>query len=170
MSRAVLSLGSNLGDREAHLRAAVVALGPAVRSVSHLYRTPPWGPVAQPDYLNLVLIAQDEDVDPAGWLARCRGLETAAGRERLVRWGPRTLDADVVTVRVGDTDVVDDDPELTLPHPRAAERAFVLLPWAEIDPTAQLPGHGPVVDLLADLDTADLERLGSVRLRSADGG
>lgn len=162
MSRAVLSLGSNLGDREAHLRAAVTALGPAVRAVSHLYRTPPWGPVPQPDYLNLALIAEDDSLGPSGWLARCRELESAAGRERSVRWGPRTLDADVVTVRVGDTDIEDDDPDLTLPHPRAAERAFVLLPWAEIEPDARLPGHGPVAALLAEIDTGDIERLGSV--------
>lgn len=162
MSRAVLSLGSNLGDREAHLRTAVTALGLAVRAVSHLYRTPPWGPVPQPDYLNLALIAEDGALGPSGWLARCRELEAAAGRERAVRWGPRTLDADVITVRVGGTDVVDDDPELTLPHPRAAERGFVLVPWAEIEPSAQLPGHGPVAALLAGLDTGDIERLGAV--------
>ncbi|GAA2005692.1 2-amino-4-hydroxy-6-hydroxymethyldihydropteridine diphosphokinase [Nakamurella flavida] len=162
MSRAVLSLGSNLGDRAAHLRTAVAALGPAVLAVSHLYRTPPWGPVPQPDYLNLALVARDDDLGPAGWLARCRELEAAAGRDRSVRWGPRTLDADVVTVRMGDLDVVDDDPELTLPHPRAAARAFVLVPWAEIDPDAELPGHGPVAALLAGLDTSDVERIGSV--------
>ena len=87
-----------------------------------------------------------------GWLARAHELEEAAGRTREVRWGPRTLDVDVVMVTEDDgTPVVSDDPGLTLPHPRAHERAFVLLPWATLDPGAELPGRGRVADLLAAL-------------------
>jgi 2-amino-4-hydroxy-6-hydroxymethyldihydropteridine diphosphokinase len=152
MSRAVLSLGANLGDRAATLREAVVALeddGLVARST--LYETPPWGPVPQPPYLNAVVVV-DGPRDPAGWLARAHELEQAAGRTRDVRWGPRTLDVDVITVTDDDgTPVLSDDPALTLPHPRAHERAFVLVPWASLDATAELPGHGRVADLLAAL-------------------
>ena len=93
-------------------------------------------------------------------------LEQAAGRDRspsAVRWGPRTLDADVVTVEVHRSPIRSSDPELILPHPRAAERAFVLLPWAEIDPTAEIPGVGAVADLLEQLDTSGIRRVGHVR-------
>lgn len=158
MSRAVLSLGSNLGDRSAHLSTAVHTLGRTVRAVSSVYRTPPWGPVPQDDYYNLVVLVDDDHTDAGGWLDRCHELERAAGRIRDVRWGPRTLDADVITV----DEVVSDDPNLTLPHPRAHERAFVLVPWAEIDPTAEIHGHGDIEDLLADLPDAD--RAGIVRV------
>ena len=79
-----------------------------------------------------------------------------------MRWGPRTLDADVITVDVHGHPVISDDPKLILPHPRAAERAFVLLPWAEIDPTAELPGAGPIADLLDGLDTTGIPRVGHV--------
>ncbi len=163
MSRAVLSLGSNVGDRRAHLEKAVASLGKSVRAVSRIYRTPPWGPVQQDDFYNIAVIVEDATVDANGWLARCQELEQAAGRERLVHWGPRTLDADVVTVEVHRKPVVSDDPVLTLPHPRAAERAFVLVPWAEIDPTADLPGVGPIADLIAAMDLSGISRVGHVR-------
>lgn len=158
MSRAVLSLGANLGDRAAVLRAAITALQDdgvlVARSV--LYETPPWGPVEQPPYLNAVVVVRG-DRDAAGWLARAHELEQAAGRTRDVRWGPRTLDVDVVTVTGDDgRPVTSDDPTLTLPHPRAHERAFVLVPWAVLDPTAELPGRGRVVDLLAGLPPEDV--------------
>ena len=81
---------------------------------------------------------------------------------RAVRWGPRTLDADVITVELHGRQVLSDDPELTLPHPRAAERAFVLVPWAEVDPTAELPGAGPIADLLEGLETNGITRVGHV--------
>jgi len=158
MSRAVLSLGSNLGDRLGHLSDAVAALDSLVTAVSSVYRTPPWGPVVQDDYYNLTLIAEAQELDAYGWLDRCRALEQAAGRVRDIRWGPRTLDADVITV----DDVVSDDPDLVLPHPRAHERGFVLLPWAEIEPTAELPGFGSIVVLLAGLDSSGIERVGHV--------
>ncbi|MTD14535.1 2-amino-4-hydroxy-6-hydroxymethyldihydropteridine diphosphokinase [Nakamurella sp. YIM 132087] len=161
MSTAVLSLGSNLGDSAARLSEAVRTLGRRVRAVSSVYRTPPWGPVPQDDFLNIVVIADDESLDAGGWLALCHRLEDAAGRTREVRWGPRTLDADVVVV---DEDVFDDE-DLVLPHPRAHERAFVLVPWAEIDPTAELPGHGPIAGLLErmpDAELAGIRRVGHV--------
>ena len=157
MTRVVLSLGANLGDRAATLRGALVELaaeGLVARST--LYETPPWGPVEQPPYLNAVAIVAGER-DAAGWLARAHELEDAAGRLRDVRFGPRTLDVDLVTVTEDDgTPVRSDTAELTLPHPRAHERAFVLVPWLSLDPRAVLPGHGPVADLLAALPAEDV--------------
>ena len=142
MSRAVLSIGSNLDDRLAHLRSVVAALGPV--AVSPVYETAPWGGIEQDDYLNAIVVVDDPGTDAYGWLARARELERAADRIREVRWGPRTLDVDVIDVD-GSSNA---DPELTLPHPRAHERAFVLVPWADVDPDAVLPGHGRVADLL----------------------
>jgi 2-amino-4-hydroxy-6-hydroxymethyldihydropteridine diphosphokinase len=157
MSRAVLSLGANVGDRAGVLRAAMVALkddGLVARST--LYETPPWGPVEQPPYLNAIAIVRGPR-DAAGWLSRAHELEQAAGRTRDVRWGPRTLDVDVVTVTGNDgAPVLSDDPQLTLPHPRAHERAFVLVPWLALDPTAVLPGRGRVADLVAALPPEDV--------------
>ncbi|TYP84789.1 2-amino-4-hydroxy-6-hydroxymethyldihydropteridine diphosphokinase [Blastococcus xanthinilyticus] len=157
MTRAVLSLGANLGDRAGALREALTALtGHGLSARSTLYETPPWGPVEQPPYLNAVAFVRG-DRDAAGWLALAHELEQAAGRTREERWGPRTLDVDVVTVTGDDgAPVLSDDPALTLPHPRAHERAFVLVPWLTLDPTAVLPGHGPVADLVAALDPADV--------------
>src|SRR3954471_3855780 len=151
MSKAVLSIGSNVGDRLATLRAAVEAFAPWLVAVSPVYETPPWGPVPQDDYYNAVLIADDPAADPRDWLARAQAAEQAAGRTRDVRWGPRTLDVDVVDV----AGVRSDDPELTLPHPRAAERAFVLVPWLAADPDAELAG-GAVSALVAALPADEL--------------
>lgn len=148
---AVLSLGSNLGDRLAALQSAVDAMRPWLRAVSPVYETPPWGPVPQADYLNAVVVVADESAGPREWLTRAQAAENAAGRTRGIRWGPRTLDVDVVAV----DDVVSDDPELTLPHPRAAERAFVLVPWLAADPAATLSGK-PLGAWIAQLPAADL--------------
>jgi 2-amino-4-hydroxy-6-hydroxymethyldihydropteridine diphosphokinase len=157
MTRAVLSLGANLGDRAGTLRTALAALaqdGLVARST--LYETPPWGPVEQPPYLNAVAVVSGPE-DAAGWLARAHDLEQAAGRTREVRWGARTLDVDVVTVTGDDgRAVVSDDPDLTLPHPRAHERAFVLVPWLALDPAAEIPGRGRVADLVAALPSAEV--------------
>jgi 2-amino-4-hydroxy-6-hydroxymethyldihydropteridine diphosphokinase len=157
MTRAVLSLGANLGDRAGTLRTALAALaedGLVARST--LYETPPWGPVEQPPYLNAIAVVSGPE-DAAGWLARAHRLEGAAGRTREVRWGARTLDVDVVTVTGDDgRAVVSDDPDLTLPHPRAHERAFVLVPWLALDPTAEIPGRGRVADLVAALPSAEV--------------
>jgi 2-amino-4-hydroxy-6-hydroxymethyldihydropteridine diphosphokinase len=145
VTRVVLSLGSNLGDRHATLDAAVGALAArlSVVAVSPYYETAPVGGPDQPGYLNAVVLA-DTDLPPRELLAFCQSVEAAAGRVRLERWGPRTLDVDVVTYG----SVVSADPDLTLPHPRAHERAFVLRPWLDVDPAAELPGHGRVADLL----------------------
>ena len=145
MSAAVLSLGSNLGARLAHLQGAVDAVRPWLRAVSPVYETPPWGPVPQDDFLNAVALVADPGAEPRDWLDRAQAAEAAAGRIRTVRWGPRTLDVDVVAV----DGVLSDDPELTLPHPRAHQRAFVLAPWRDVEPEAQVPGHGAVLELLA---------------------
>jgi 2-amino-4-hydroxy-6-hydroxymethyldihydropteridine diphosphokinase len=123
---------------------------------STLYETPPWGPVEQQPYLNAVVVVRGPR-DARGWLARAAELEQAAGRTREVRFGPRTLDVDVIVVSGDDgTPVLSDDPELTLPHPRAHERAFVLVPWVTLDPGAVLPGHGRVADLVAALTPDDV--------------
>jgi 2-amino-4-hydroxy-6-hydroxymethyldihydropteridine diphosphokinase len=157
VTRAVLSLGANLGDRAGALRDALVALtddGLIARST--LYETPPWGPVEQPPYLNAIAVVRGPR-DAAGWLERAHELEQAAGRTRDVRWGPRTLDVDVITVTGDDgAPVLSDDPALALPHPRAHERPFVLVPWASLEPAAELPGHGRVTDLLAALPPEDV--------------
>ncbi len=145
MSRAVLSIGSNLGDRLAHLRSVVAALRPV--AVSPVYETAPWGGVEQDDYLNAIVVVDEPGTDAYGWLAKAHELEQAAGRTREVHWGPRTLDVDVIDVD-GRTNA---DPALTLPHPRAHERAFVLVPWALVAPDAILPGHGRVADLVTGL-------------------
>lgn len=151
MSRAVLSLGSNLGDRLGFLKSVLDGLGPAVLAVSSVYETEPWGVEDQPDFLNAVCIVDDPARDHWAWLRAGQDLERAAGRVRERRWGPRTLDVDVVTV----DDVRSGDPELLLPHPGTPTRATVLIPWLEIDPGAEVPGHGPVRDLLAALPPAD---------------
>jgi 2-amino-4-hydroxy-6-hydroxymethyldihydropteridine diphosphokinase len=151
MTRAVLSVGSNLGDRLAHLQTAVRAIGDSLLMTSGVYETPPWGDPDQPTYLNAILLAADPAATPQDWLARARAAETAAGRERDPdrRFGPRTLDVDVIAVwDADDQPVLSHDPELTLPHPRAHERAFVLRPWIDLQPYGRLPGHGWLTDLL----------------------
>jgi 2-amino-4-hydroxy-6-hydroxymethyldihydropteridine diphosphokinase len=151
VTRAVLSLGSNLGDREANLRGAIERLGDAAIVVSGVYESPPWGDPDQPDYLNAAVLAVEPDRDAHGWLAEAARLEHAAGRVRdpARRFGPRTLDVDVIAVWDDDGEPVTvDDPDLTLPHPRAHLRAFVLRPWLDIQPYAQLPGHGWLNDLI----------------------
>ncbi|MGO8874111.1 MAG: 2-amino-4-hydroxy-6-hydroxymethyldihydropteridine diphosphokinase [Acidimicrobiales bacterium] len=134
--RAFLGLGSNLGDRWGHLRRAVDQLRAGTRApvtaVSQVYETEPvGGPAGQDRYLNLVVeLAVAPDADPYRLLEECRRLEAAAGRVRAARWGPRTLDADVLWI----DGVVLDDPDLTVPHPRWSERRFVLAPLAELAP------------------------------------
>ncbi|MEJ3742171.1 2-amino-4-hydroxy-6-hydroxymethyldihydropteridine diphosphokinase [Actinomycetes bacterium KLBMP 9797] len=151
MTRAVLSLGSNLGDRYAHLRTAVAGLDDVLLVVSGVYETPPWGDDDQPPYLNAAALVRDGAATPRDWLDRARALEARAGRARdpARQYGPRTLDVDVIAVwdDAGEP-VRSDDPELILPHPRAHLRAFVLRPWIDIDPYGRLPGHGWLTDLL----------------------
>ncbi|MET0727230.1 MAG: 2-amino-4-hydroxy-6-hydroxymethyldihydropteridine diphosphokinase [Acidimicrobiales bacterium] len=128
MTRAFLGLGSNLGDRAARLRAAVDGLDDVV-AVSPLYETDPVGGPDQGAYLNLV-VELDTTLDARGLLEVCRRLEAAAERVRDVRWGPRTLDVDVLWV---DGETVD-EPDLQVPHPRMAQRRFVLVPLRDLAP------------------------------------
>ncbi|MGV9774611.1 2-amino-4-hydroxy-6-hydroxymethyldihydropteridine diphosphokinase [Streptosporangium sp. NPDC003464] len=148
--KVVLALGSNLGDRFETLQGALDALfdapGLDFVAVSPVYETDPFGGPEQGPYLNAVVIAQTT-LGPRTLLERAQGVENAFGRVRQERWGPRTLDVDLIAVG----DVTADDPELTLPHPRAHERAFVLVPWLRADPDAVLAGRR-VEDLLAGLD------------------
>jgi len=147
--RAVLSIGSNLGNRLEILQGAVDALeetpGVRVKAVSPVYETEPWGvePGTQSTYLNAVVLIRTT-LPPGSLLERGHAIEEAFERVRDERWGPRTIDVDIVAYQ----DVVSDDPELTLPHPRCHERAFVLAPWHDVDPDAEVPGRGPVADLL----------------------
>jgi 2-amino-4-hydroxy-6-hydroxymethyldihydropteridine diphosphokinase len=147
---AVLALGTNLGDREGTLRSAVAAIavldGVRLRAVSPVVETDPVGGPEQPDYLNAVL-AVDTTLSPRGLLAGCHAVEAAHFRRRDVRWGPRTLDVDLISYDA----VIAAGPDLELPHPRAHRRGFVLQPWLELEPEAVLPGAGPVAALAASL-------------------
>lgn len=144
-----VALGANLGDRAATLRSALRRLqaeaGLTDVRVSAMYETPPVGGPEQGPYLNAVLVARCS-LSPRQLLHAGLRVEAEHGRDRSVRWGPRTLDVDVL-VHGG---TVCADPELTLPHPRARGRGFVLVPWAEVDPDAELPGPdgGRVADLV----------------------
>ncbi|KAB7746495.1 2-amino-4-hydroxy-6-hydroxymethyldihydropteridine diphosphokinase [Nostocoides sp. F2B08] len=158
----VIALGTNLGDRYSTLSFAELELaervcaGPVV--VSDYVETDPVGGPDQPDYLNAVAVGLTR-LSPTTVLSRLHAIEAAAGRVRDVRWGPRTLDLDLVQYGDPDTgtDIVSDAERLTLPHPRAHERAFVLLPWLDADPAAALRVGGavhPVDELLGGLDTS----------------
>jgi 2-amino-4-hydroxy-6-hydroxymethyldihydropteridine diphosphokinase len=156
--RVVLALGSNLGDRQENLQGAVDALfdAPGLRfaAASPIYETAPVGGPEQPDYLNAVITAQT--ALPARMiLERSHGVEEVFHRVRDQVWGPRTLDVDLIAYG----DEISDDPELTLPHPRAHERAFVLAPWHDIEPDAEIPGRGPVADLLRAIGCDGVRRL-----------
>ncbi|MFE2014637.1 2-amino-4-hydroxy-6-hydroxymethyldihydropteridine diphosphokinase [Streptomyces sp. NPDC059491] len=146
---AVLALGANLGNRLETLQGALDALGDTpglrVKAVSPVYETEPWGvdPDSQPSYLNAVALVKTT-LPPSSLLERAQAVEEAFHRVREERWGARTLDVDIIAY----ADVVSEDPVLTLPHPRAHERAFVLAPWHDVDPEAQLPGRGTVAALL----------------------
>ena len=158
MTRVVLSIGSNIGDRLARLRSVVGGLGDAVVAVSPVYETAPWGGVDQGPFLNAVLIAADRASDAQAWLRKSQQLEDAAQRVREERWGPRTLDVDMVSCYDDGTELIVAEPGLTLPHPLAHLRAFVMVPWLDVEPYAQLTVAGisqPVSRLLADLDPAD---------------
>jgi len=126
-----------------------------VTAVSPVYETVPVGGPPQPDYLNAAVLASVA-IPTRELLDQLHEVEAAFDRVRVVRWGPRTLDLDIIAV-AGERS---DDPELTLPHPRAHERAFVLAPWRDVDPDAQLPGYGRVADLVGGLDQAGIRRAG----------
>jgi 2-amino-4-hydroxy-6-hydroxymethyldihydropteridine diphosphokinase len=160
----VLSLGSNVGERFANLQGAVNSLSDTpevhVVAVSSVYETEPVdGPVDSRAFLNAILLA-DTTLSVATLLDRVKAVESAFGRERGERNAPRTLDVDLVVVG----DRRSDTAELILPHPRAHDRAFVLMPWHEVDEKAQIPGKGKVADLLAGLDTGGVIRRDDLQL------
>jgi 2-amino-4-hydroxy-6-hydroxymethyldihydropteridine diphosphokinase len=163
---AVISLGSNLGNRAETLQGAIDALedtpGVRVKKISPVYETEPWGvePGSQPNYFNVVVVVKTT-LPPSSLLERGRAIEDAYARTRTERWGARTIDVDIVAYQ----DVVSDDPELTLPHPRAHQRAFVLAPWNDIDPAAELPGVGAVGQLLATVGRDSVQARADVELR-----
>jgi 2-amino-4-hydroxy-6-hydroxymethyldihydropteridine diphosphokinase len=161
--KAALGLGSNLGDGTATLQAAVdgIAAETRVVAVSAIFETSPIGGPSQPDYYNAVVVV-DTDRTPAELLSLAHRLESAAARVRLERWGPRTLDVDVLAYE----GVRSDDPELTLPHPRAHERAFVLLPWLDADPDARIEGVATVVELVRTVDVSGVRRLAEPSLHT----
>lgn len=159
MTLAYVELGSNLGDSRQQLLDAIDALAhlpdTSVVARSRLYRTPPWGLLEQPPFVNAVVSLQTE-LTPHVLLDALLAIERAAGRNRDgERWGPRTLDLDLLHI----DGMRLDDARLTLPHPRIAERAFVLLPLHDIAPTLLLPGQGRVDELLAAVDHAACETL-----------
>ena len=146
--RAVISLGANIGDPKAQMDLAVAMLREAMEviSVSDYLSTKPVSEIEQPDYLNAICIAES-DLPALDLLAVLNGIEKTLGRERLEKWGPRTIDLDLIQYGL----LLSSADELTLPHPRAHERRFVLEPWISIDPEAILLTHGKVSELLAQL-------------------
>jgi 2-amino-4-hydroxy-6-hydroxymethyldihydropteridine diphosphokinase len=159
MAEALIAMGGNIGEVRLTLDRAVATLcdGSIVRLLARSsdYRTAPWGVTDQPDYVNLCLIVAT-DLTPRALLDRARCIEAASGRNRAgeARWGPRILDIDIITY----DDLAIDEPGLTLPHPRALERAFVLVPLAEIAPDRKIGGV-KVADALARLDRSGIEKL-----------
>jgi 2-amino-4-hydroxy-6-hydroxymethyldihydropteridine diphosphokinase len=146
--KAVIALGANIGNPKEQMDLAVGLLRESleVSAVSSYYRTAPVGGPEQPDYLNAVCIAESE-LPAADLLALLHGIEKVLGRERIVHWGPRTIDLDLIQYGT----ILSYAEELQLPHPRAHERRFVLEPCAEIEPDALLLTHGKISDLLAQL-------------------
>lgn len=151
--RAVLSTGSNMGDARAHLQSVVDEFAAELITASSIYATAPWGVTDQPDFLNQALLI-DAQGTPAQLLQRCQDLERRANRVRERRWGPRTLDVDIVWIE----GYVSNDPELTVPHPRAHERRFVLEPWLEVDPGAEL-GGASISEMLERLPDQGVRKL-----------
>ncbi|HEY3925715.1 MAG TPA: 2-amino-4-hydroxy-6-hydroxymethyldihydropteridine diphosphokinase [Acidothermaceae bacterium] len=154
--RAVLAFGANLGDRAATLQAALDGLAAQTQivAVSAIYETAPVGGPMQPDFYNAVVLI-DTDLSATDLLDVAHSLEAAAGRVRLEHWGPRTLDVDVLAYG----DERSDDPQLTLPHPRAHERAFVVLPWLELEPDGFIDGRGTLAEQAVVLGADGVRRL-----------
>jgi len=146
--KAVIALGANIGDPKAQMDLAVAMLREAtdVISVSEYFSTTPVSDIEQPDYLNAVCIAESE-LPALDLLGVLHGIEKTLGRERLEKWGPRTIDLDLIQYG----SLLSSADELTLPHPRAHERRFVLEPWVSIDPEAILLTHGKISELLVQL-------------------
>jgi 2-amino-4-hydroxy-6-hydroxymethyldihydropteridine diphosphokinase len=146
--KAVIALGANIGDPKAQMDLAVAMLREAteVISVSEYFSTKPVSDIAQPDYLNAVCIVESE-LPAMDLLSLLHGIEKALGRQRLEKWGPRTIDLDLIQYG----SLLSSANELKLPHPRAHERRFVLEPWISIDPEAILLTHGKISELLVQL-------------------
>lgn len=146
--KAVISLGANIGDPKEQMDLAVAMLREATQviAVSEYFKTKPVSDIAQPDYLNAVCIIESE-LPAFDLLSLLHGIEKTLGRERLEKWGPRTIDLDLIQYG----SILSSADELKLPHPRAHERRFVLEPWVSIDPDAVLLTHGRVSELLAHL-------------------
>ena len=146
--KAVISLGANIGNPQEQITLAIAMLREAteVLAVSSIYETAPVGGPDQPNYLNAICIAES-DLPAADLLSVLHGIEKTLGRERLERWGPRTIDLDLIQYG----SILSSAEELELPHPRAHERKFVLEPWLEIEPNAILLTHGKVSELLEQL-------------------
>ena len=161
---AYLGLGSNLGDRLDSLQRAVDLLGDeagiTLTRCSRVWETDPVGGPPQPDFLNVVVRAQ-VDLLPLDLLAACQRVEAALGRVREVRWGPRTVDIDVLLI----ADRSIDEPELVVPHPRLHERAFVLMPLLELEPDPVLPDGTRLVDVRLGPDAAGGVRVFAPPLR-----
>lgn len=159
MRSVVLGLGSNLGDSAAILQGAVADLqateGLEITAASPVYETDPAGGPEQGVFLNAVLLGRTTH-DDRGLLAAAQAVEKSWHRHREVRWGPRTLDVDIVAIDQERSD----DPDLTIPHPLAHERAFVLVPWLDVDPEATIVGRGKVADLVAALDVSGVRATG----------
>jgi 2-amino-4-hydroxy-6-hydroxymethyldihydropteridine diphosphokinase len=165
MTTAILSIGGNLGNRIDVLRSAVRSITalPNVKlvKVSSVYETPPWGPIKQPDFLNaIVVIDVSSFLKPLDLLRSLQQIESEHGRTRDIRWGPRTLDIDIIAFGK----VKSNNPKLLLPHPRAHEREFVLVPWLEVEPHAKITGLGTVSSLLETLDPSTVTKLPNMRL------
>jgi 2-amino-4-hydroxy-6-hydroxymethyldihydropteridine diphosphokinase len=167
LRKVVYSLGSNLGERLSNLQGGVDALRDTpdviIVDVSSVYETEPvGGPEDSPAFLNIVLVAETT-LEPRTLLERAQAVEDAFGRDRSTgRWGPRTLDVDLILV--GTTQL--DQPDLKLPHPRAAQRGFVLVPWAEIDAGGMLPGAGRVDELAGRVDASGVKLREDLRIES----
>jgi 2-amino-4-hydroxy-6-hydroxymethyldihydropteridine diphosphokinase len=164
LSKVVYSVGSNLGDRLANLQGAVDAIRDTpdviVVDVSGVYETDPvGGPEESPQFLNLVIVAETT-LEPRTLLERAQAIEDAYGRVREERWAPRTLDVDLIMVGKNLTD----ESDLKIPHPRAHERGFVLMPWAEVDPAGDFPGKGSVAELLSGIDTSGVVRRSDLQI------
>jgi 2-amino-4-hydroxy-6-hydroxymethyldihydropteridine diphosphokinase len=164
LSKVVYSVGSNLGDRLGNLQGAVDAIRDTpdviVVDVSSVYETEAvGGPTDNPPFLNLVIVAETT-LDPRTLLERAQAIEDAYGRVREERWAPRTLDVDLIMVGKAHSDEAD----IKLPHPLAHERGFVLVPWAEIDPAAALPGRGSLADLTGAVDAHGVVRRDDLRI------
>lgn len=158
MTTVVLSIGSNVGDRLTHLQSVVDGLGATVRGVSPVYETDAWGGVEQEPFLNAVLVADDPSLDCHGWLQRGQEFERSAYRTREQHWGPRTLDVDLISGHDDGHELCHHDEVLTLPHPYAHQRAFVLIPWLAVAPDAVLTVDGvarTVADLLAGIEASE---------------